>query len=600
MAKNSKKKFEEKLEKAETVEPDSTAAAVEEIGSSNDRAWFFGGAAVLVVASFFRFYLLALKPFHHDEGVNGWFLTTLVRSGVYKYDPQNYHGPTLYYFALASTYLFGLTDFGVRFVTALFGILIVVSILCLRRYIGTIGALTAGMLLALSPGMVFISRYFIHEILFCFFTLGVAVGVVRFMEARRVRAGGIAAMSLLLLVCLVPGTLNFANAVSADQTVRLGAGVVFFVLQIGIVYFLMRSLADWNEGRPVYLLLASASAALAFATKETAFISFGTMLIALVCVWIWGKIWSENKNAATWREPVEFSLKNFWRGFGDSGNVLLLVGLTIVVFWFVWILFFSSFFTHYAGIYDSFKAYDLWTKTGTKDHAENGLWAYLKWGFKIEAPLLVLGAIGALIAFWKARHRFAMFAALWAFGLLAAYTLIPYKTPWLALNFLMPMAIIAGYGINELAASRQLWQRATAAFLAAVSFGICAYQAADISFYRYDDDKMPYVYAHTRRPYRDLLRDIEAVAQRSGKGKDASIVVASPDYWALPWDLRDYKNAGFYGQITPNSTAEIVIGKVGQEAALEAEYGRYFKHTGTYDLRPGVELKLFVRKDLAQ
>ena len=43
---------------------------------------------------------LALKPLHHDEGVNGFFLTNLFRDGVYKYDPANYHGPTLYYIAL--------------------------------------------------------------------------------------------------------------------------------------------------------------------------------------------------------------------------------------------------------------------------------------------------------------------------------------------------------------------------------------------------------------------------------------------------------------------------------------------------------------------
>jgi len=31
-------------------------------------------------------------PLHHDEGVNGNFLVTLVRERTYFYDPQNYHG----------------------------------------------------------------------------------------------------------------------------------------------------------------------------------------------------------------------------------------------------------------------------------------------------------------------------------------------------------------------------------------------------------------------------------------------------------------------------------------------------------------------------
>jgi predicted membrane-bound mannosyltransferase len=204
------------------------------------------------------------------------------------------------------------------------------------------------------------------------------------------------------------------------------------------------------------------------------------------------------------------------------------------------------------------------------------------------------------LAFWKARHRFAMFAALWGFGVFMAYTLIPYKTPWLALNFLLPIAITAGYGINELAVSRQMWQRAAAAFLAAIAFGVCAYQAIDLNFYRYDDDSMPYVYAHTRRAYNEMLIEIDRIAEKSGKNNETSIIVASPDYWGLPWSLRNYPNAGFYGQITPTSTAEIVIGKTDQQAELEKEYGRHYQSTGTYALRPGVDLVLYVKKDLAK
>ena len=65
-----------------------------------DRWFWIGAFVVLVVAALIRLPELGINPFHHDEGVNGWFTTTLVRSGSYEYDPANYHGPTLYYFAL--------------------------------------------------------------------------------------------------------------------------------------------------------------------------------------------------------------------------------------------------------------------------------------------------------------------------------------------------------------------------------------------------------------------------------------------------------------------------------------------------------------------
>lgn len=63
----------------------------------SDWPWMISGAFITAIAAFLRFFQLGLKPFHHDEGVNGFFLTTLFRSDVYKYDPANYHGPTLYY-----------------------------------------------------------------------------------------------------------------------------------------------------------------------------------------------------------------------------------------------------------------------------------------------------------------------------------------------------------------------------------------------------------------------------------------------------------------------------------------------------------------------
>ena len=42
-----------------------------------DPVWAIGCIIVTATAFFVRFFWLGLKPFHHDEGVNGWFLTTL-------------------------------------------------------------------------------------------------------------------------------------------------------------------------------------------------------------------------------------------------------------------------------------------------------------------------------------------------------------------------------------------------------------------------------------------------------------------------------------------------------------------------------------------
>ena len=102
-----------------------------------------------------------------------------------------------------------------------------------------------------------------------------------FIEKRKAGIVAIATMTLLLLVCFLPTALNLATFVGKENTtsvwlVRLG----LFAVEAVLVFLIMRMLLAWNDGAPVYLLLASASAVLLFATKETAFITIGTMVIA--------------------------------------------------------------------------------------------------------------------------------------------------------------------------------------------------------------------------------------------------------------------------------------------------------------------------------
>ena len=67
--------------------PETEITENEQTRTRPDIVWLCSSAIITLAAFAFRFYDLALKPLHHDEGVNGFFLTTLYRTGVYKYDP---------------------------------------------------------------------------------------------------------------------------------------------------------------------------------------------------------------------------------------------------------------------------------------------------------------------------------------------------------------------------------------------------------------------------------------------------------------------------------------------------------------------------------
>ena len=514
----------------------------------SERAWRGASIGVLLVAGILRLSWLDLKPLHHDEGVNGFFLARLLREGVYQYDPANYHGPTLYYFALPLASLLGLGTFAIRLVTVLSGLGCIWLILLLRRRIGEVGALVAAALVAVSPGAVYLSRYFIHEALFVLFTLGIVVAVERFSDQQR----------------------------------------------------------------PRDLLLASLSAALLFATKETAFISAGVLILATVMAWsfvrpIVERVQEQSKSdkkaigkGQRSAQPVHLTrgeeVARWLARSGGWSRLLPLLGAALGIFIFVNILFYSSFFQHGKGITDALETFKIWTRTGTSDFHSKPLNTYLWWLLQEEAPLLALGMFGAILALLRANNRFALFAALWAFGLLAAYSLVPYKTPWLMLNFIIPLTIVGGYGVDVLYQKEVAWKRMALA-LTGIALAAGMSQAVALNFFHYDDDRYPYVYAHTRREFLQLVRDIDRIASRAGTKTETSIAVASPDYWPLPWYLRDYKHVGYHGRVGTINEA-LVIGSSAQRSELQAALGNRYRQINSYTLRPGVDLVLYVRRDL--
>jgi uncharacterized protein (TIGR03663 family) len=512
--------------------------------------WRMASLIILAGAAFIRLYELGLKPMHHDEGVNGFFLTNLFRKGIYHYDPNNYHGPTLYYFALVITKInglifgeqAGLSTIAVRLVPVIFGVGTVWLILSLRRNIGTTGALLAAAFVALSPGHVFISRYFIHEAHFVFFTLGIVVAAIRYYE-------------------------------TAD---------------------------------PLYLILASLSAALLFATKETAIISAGVLLLSLGVAEIYTRLFNrgaivhwENKSLSKRKakrlgmrreEPLE--------RFGGVSNIALWSSIALLLFVFVNVLFYSSFFTYWQGVSGALESVQVWAKTGTKEHT-HPFFTYFIWLWQEEAPLLIMGATGALLALIRCCNRFAIFTGAWAFGLLLAYSLIPYKTPWLMINFTVPLAIAGGYAINEIYNfAKDLKLHFVPVALAAAALVVLGIQAVSLNFYHYDDDSYPYVYAHTRREFLAMVEDIENLSNRAGTGKQTSITITSPDYWPLPWYLRDYERAGFFGHMT-TTDEPLVLGSIDQVPELDAMLGDRYQKINAYSLRPGVTLVLYAKKELA-
>jgi uncharacterized protein (TIGR03663 family) len=503
----------------------------------SERAWGAATVIILAAAAALRFYALGVKPLHHDEGVNGFFLSNLISGLGYRYDPQNYHGPSLYFMTAPVAKLAGLKTYAVRGVVALFGLGTVWLVLALRRNLGAVATLTAAALLAVSPGAVYYSRYFIHETPFVFFTLAAVVAALRFYETSQ----------------------------------------------------------------PGQLMLVALSLALLFTTKETAFISVGTLLLAALVAHLWAR-WAGGA-AERRRKGGESGLGAAFSRMG--GNALVYGGVAALVFAAVYVLLYTSFFTNPKGFSDSFAAFDVWSRTGTSDFHAKPFHTYVKWLLEEEAPTLFLASVGALVALFEPRkNRFAVFACAWGFGLLVAYSLIKYKTPWLVLSFLPPLCLAAGYALQALWRVGGAWLSLTFAG-AALAVGLS--QSAVLNFVRYDDDRYPYVYSHTQREALDLVREVERLGVRAGR--TPRVTVASPEYWPLPWYFQQIPGVAYEQRVNANYdplTVDAVIGRESdnpaedQTAKLRTALGANYQKVGTYPLRPGVKLALFVRKDLVE
>lgn len=129
------------------------------------------------------------RPMHHDEANQAVKFGGLLESGDYRYDPDDHHGPSLYYLTLPAAWLRGqhtlaeLDEATLRGVTAFFGAGLILLLPLMAGGIGRSAAAVAALLIALSPALTYYSRFYIQETVFAFFATGFLVALGRYAGA---------------------------------------------------------------------------------------------------------------------------------------------------------------------------------------------------------------------------------------------------------------------------------------------------------------------------------------------------------------------------------------------------------------------------------
>ncbi|MBN2449840.1 MAG: TIGR03663 family protein, partial [Lentisphaeria bacterium] len=129
------------------------------------------------------------RPMHNDEANQAYKAGLLMDTGRYRYDPFEHHGPTLYYLTLPEAWLQARGHFAdteiltYRIVPLIFGVLLIVLLVAVRDALGTVATVAAGVWIAVSPAMVYFSRFYIQEMLLVCFSFGLLAALWRYHRA---------------------------------------------------------------------------------------------------------------------------------------------------------------------------------------------------------------------------------------------------------------------------------------------------------------------------------------------------------------------------------------------------------------------------------
>lgn len=517
------------------------------------KTWPIVYAVLLTFFGLTRLYNLGARPLHHDEGVNGNFMKILISSGQWHYDPKNYHGPTLFFFQVVPTWIASYINDG-------------------------LGAFNKHSISGITP-------------------VGMRLPI--------------AIMGIVLLWMLLESwpMLGKVGAAAACVFAGLSCDILFFSRYfIHEIYVLLFTLAvvmnayQFHRTRDsLYAYLAALSATLLLCTKETGVFHLIVLVLAYACAQITYWISDEQRG----RFSLDLVTSEPAADLRSAAPHLVYIGGLCFL---VWMVFFSSFFTNFSGLIDSLRAFKFWGSEGLKSgHVKPFFYYTTDILIRYETVALIFGFVGIAAAFLK-NDRTGLFLSFWTMGIVAFYSLVPYKTPWLVVNLVLPLTIVAGYGVQAVAEAvlKNLSPRHAKISLSALAgVGIFlavaeARQTYRVNFVEYDSDKHPQIYAHTLRDVFNMLAKIDAVSSRAG-GKEMTINVFTDVYWPLPMYLNKYEFVRFWGNrvdTCPAPDAPILI-VAPQNQKLVDSHLKDLYSIHSYLLRPGVPLELYVNTNVS-
>jgi uncharacterized protein (TIGR03663 family) len=298
-----------------------------------------------------------------------------------------------------------------------------------------------------------------------------------------------------------------------------------------------------QENRLSNAIALGVGAALMLACKETAVLHFAAF--AVVAFW-----WLVKTSAA----------KLLRLQFGQIAKPVVAAAASFLI---VLIALFTWGGTRWQGLLDLGNAIPHLTSRASGEGHQKPMWYYIALLGENLTGIVVLcfALVSAASVRWK-KFEDKTFPALVTYTVVVTllYSLIPYKTPWLALNLWLPLALLAGNGFGR------CWQKtrnnvgrgciAAIAAICLIGFGHETWRRV---FVAPADERNPYAYSQTVEDFLRLPDRVQQLAAKSPVGNNIPIAVIAADPWPLPWYLRKFPNTGFWQPGQEAGPADIYI-----------------------------------------
>jgi uncharacterized protein (TIGR03663 family) len=506
---------------------------------------------VIIIGFALRLPRLAQRPMHTDEAVHAIKFGTLLEENKYRYDPHEYHGPTLNYFTLIPSLtvspkkLSEIDERTLRIVPVFFGMFLFLGLFLLKNGLSRSVVFFASLFLAVSPAMVFYSRYYIQEMLLVSFSFGAIVSGYRYLKSRNP-----------VWAVFTGVFLGLMHATKETSIIAFGAML--------LALFLTGTLQNRQKGKPFYfsfkinpwhILIFTTTA---FVISALFYSSFFTHPRGILDSFFAYKIYLQRAGQNSWHIHPWFyyfklliGSKHAVRPFWNELIIVILSGIGLAV------------------------------ALRRKQHPQ------------VDQSLL-------------------RFIAIYTVILAIIYSIIPYKTPWSMLGFYHGMILLAALGATSLLTIKVNTILRIFVFLFLVLGVSDLLVLSYLSNFKYEaDPSNPYVYAHTSRDIFAIAERIEEIATIHPDGKNMVIEVICPedDYWPLPWYLRSFPNIGWWNRVNfSQPAAQIIIASPSVESELlkklyewppPGEKNLYVPlFRSPTELRPQVEIRGYVTKEL--